>query len=684
MQKSRNVFALALVCSCALPGAVLADEASEKIVRDLIAAIDASPGWSSSAKSIRSEGSAVIVEGWTNAMDDGTVSATTGSLVLDGLAPESSGGFSARSITAKDQKVTSKFLTFDIPELTASDVAVPAWQALPFDPEKPVSSLTGYFRMAAGQAMSKLSIPSITGRSELPVAGVAGEDKPITSTFTYEGFTLEDMKAGKIRRQFVARVTAQTDMPAEAGGQQVISYENLETLDYDLNAVLHVLDPAEYKDGKSDGQWLPAVSKSTMGKMSATQGGKPIYTIDGMSMTGVKVRQPAMPIATAYDELFALAKTEDPNGILAGADALRSVIGFFAIDNIEVSGIAIGDPGMGSGKVASITLDKLDPDGLSRFAIEGIEGQGPGVAGSLKLIEVKDIGWPSIEAYANLMMLEALRSDDAVKNAQLIARAAETAPEVIPRIGSFKVAGVSFSWAGGEPITLDEYSGTSDGFFGNYPMSGDAVLKTLHVPVGILRLVPEVGQVLNALQYSDLTAHAGSRTDWDAATGRYASTTTLTVDQAGSLAFTYALGGLTEPKIKSMVATMIEKQGDPDPSTLMATYGDLSIAGVKLRFEDASLTKRLITFAAKMQGMDEATMVANAGAMLTLGLSQLKHPDFSAKTSAAVNAFLKDPKSFTLTVKPPQPVQILQLMGLNPNEPGKIIDMLGVSVSSND
>ncbi|MGE3830469.1 MAG: hypothetical protein AB7F76_05680 [Parvibaculaceae bacterium] len=680
MIRSR-IFALALLCSAALPGAALADEAGEKIVRDLIAAIDASPGWSSSAKSVRSEGSTIVVEGWTNAMEDGTVSATTGSLVFDGLAAQAGGGFSAKSVTAKDQKVTSKVITVDIPEITASDVAIPAWQASPFDPEKPVTSMIGYLRMASGQAVSKLSIPSLTGHSEIPMAG---KDKPIASTFTYNDFTIENMKAGKIGRQHVGKVTAQTDMPPDVGGPQVIAYENLETIDYDLSALLHVLDPAEYKDGKSDGQWLPATSKSTIGKMSATQGGKPIYTIDGMSFTGLKVRQPAKPIATAVDELVALSKKGgEPDPALLFA-ALRPLLTFFSIDNISVNGVSVGDPGVGSGKIASITLDKLDPDGLARFAIEGVEGQGPGVAAGLKLLEVNDIGWANLDAYANLMMLETMRSDDATKNAQLVAKAAETAPEAIPRVGSFKVAGVSFSWAGGEPITLDEYSGKLGGFFGNYPMAGEAVLNKLHVPAAILRLEPEIGQILDALQYSDFTAHAGGKSDWDASSGRYGSTTTLSVDQAGSLALSYDLGGLTEPKLKSMVATMIEKQGEPDPGTLMATYGDLSIAGVKFRFEDASLTKRLITFAAKMQGMDEATMVANAGAMLTLGLSQLKHPDFAAKTSAAVNAFLKDPKSFTLTIKPAQPVQVLQLMGVNPAEPGKIIDLLGVSVSAND
>ena len=50
-----------------------------------------------------------------------------------------------------------------------------------------------------------------------------------------------------------------------------------------------------------------------------------------------------------------------------------------------------------------------------------------------------------------------------------------------------------------------------------------------------------------------------------------------------------------------------------------------------------------------MQGMDEAAMVANAGAMMQLSLMQFKNRAFTNQVVGAVNTFLKDPKSLTIS-----------------------------------
>jgi hypothetical protein len=87
---------------------------------------------------------------------------------------------------------------------------------------------------------------------------------------------------------------------------------------------------------------------------------------------------------------------------------------------------------------------------------------------------------------------------------------------------------------------------------------------------------------------------------------------------------------------------------------------------------------------AKMQGMDEAAMVANAGAMMQIGLMQLKNQTFTDQVVGAVNAFLKDPKSFTVSFQPAAPVKVEQIMTLDPANPGAAVDVLGVSVTAND
>jgi|GEM_PF-1436057 len=123
---------------------------------------------------------------------------------------------------------------------------------------------------------------------------------------------------------------------------------------------------------------------------------------------------------------------------------------------------------------------------------------------------------------------------------------------------------------------------------------------------------------------------------------------------------------------------------DPDFTALMPELQNASFSGFTFRFEDNSITRKVLPMIASMQGMDEATMVANAGAVLQLGLMQLKNQAFTDQVVGAVNSFLKDPRSITVDVKPPAPIKVQELMMLNPATPGEAITKLGVSVTAND
>jgi hypothetical protein len=92
----------------------------------------------------------------------------------------------------------------------------------------------------------------------------------------------------------------------------------------------------------------------------------------------------------------------------------------------------------------------------------------------------------------------------------------------------------------------------------------------------------------------------------------------------------------------------------------------------------------VIPLVAQMQNMDEATMIANAGALVQLSLAELKNPALTQKAVEAINAYLKDPRSLTILAKPAQPITLQQIMALDPNNPGAAIDRLGVTISAND
>jgi hypothetical protein len=150
----------------------------------------------------------------------------------------------------------------------------------------------------------------------------------------------------------------------------------------------------------------------------------------------------------------------------------------------------------------------------------------------------------------------------------------------------------------------------------------------------------------------------------------------------GTLKLGLAVNGVPLELIQKLQETEAGKE--PDFTAFMPQIQGINFGRLLLRFEDNSITKKLLPMAAAMQGMDEKTLVANAGAMLQLGLAELKNPAFTEQVVKAVSAYLQDPKSITISLKPASPVQVQQLMAMDPANPGAAIDTLGISVTAND
>jgi len=236
----------------------------------------------------------------------------------------------------------------------------------------------------------------------------------------------------------------------------------------------------------------------------------------------------------------------------------------------------------------------------------------------------------------------------------------------------------------GQTITSDGYVSTWDGD----PATGAGTFSTkianVVIPEGAIAAIDPTGS-LKQIGYTDLV--------FDMEAG---GTVALEGENV-SMEFSFAYAGKDMGAVKVSVAASdiplavygefqkAQTMGkEPDFAALMPQLQNISLNHFNFRFEDASLTKRLLPMAAAMQGMDEATMVANAGAMLQMGLMQLNNQAFTDQVVGAVNAFLKDPKSITIALKPAAPVKVQQLMTLNPADPGAAINLLGVSVTAND
>lgn len=122
---------------------------------------------------------------------------------------------------------------------------------------------------------------------------------------------------------------------------------------------------------------------------------------------------------------------------------------------------------------------------------------------------------------------------------------------------------------------------------------------------------------------------------------------------------------------------------DPQLGTLMPLVQAITLKRAKLRFEDASLTGRIVAMMAETQGMDAQTFIDGTTEGLKASVAGFKDQKLAGEAISALSAFLANPKAITLSINPPQPVRVDQLMAAG-EDPTAIIKKLSVTVSAND
>lgn len=245
-------------------------------------------------------------------------------------------------------------------------------------------------------------------------------------------------------------------------------------------------------------------------------------------------------------------------------------------------------------------------------------------------------------------------------------------------------AGKMNAAAMGQKFTMDGYETTWDGD----PVTGAGKftmkVNNIAIPEQAVAMMDQTG-MLKQLGYGGLNFDFDSVGQMDIENGNIGLDFNFGVTgrDIGVVKFGIAAADVPIAVYAELQAAQ-ETGKQPDMSALMPQVQNISFSDFSLRFEDGSITKKILPMIAAMQGMDEKGLIAMAGPMLQMGLMQFQNQAFAEQTAAAVNDFLKDPKSLTIVAKPGTPVKVSDFMTMNPNAPGEIISRLGVSVSSND
>jgi hypothetical protein len=116
---------------------------------------------------------------------------------------------------------------------------------------------------------------------------------------------------------------------------------------------------------------------------------------------------------------------------------------------------------------------------------------------------------------------------------------------------------------------------------------------------------------------------------------------------------------------------------------MLGLMQQLTLHAASIRFDDDSLTKKVLDYLGKQQGMSGSDIANQAKAIVPFLTAQLNNPDLSAQITTAVNAFLDNPQNIEVAAAPTSPVPFALIMAGAMSNPLDLTKTLGVKVTAN-
>lgn len=205
---------------------------------------------------------------------------------------------------------------------------------------------------------------------------------------------------------------------------------------------------------------------------------------------------------------------------------------------------------------------------------------------------------------------------------------------------------------------------------------------------------PRTKATAQALGYEQISGTVQGEGSWNPQDGRLQiSKYDIAVDNAGKLGMTFDLGGYT-PEFLTTMQQLSKKMSEnqqpganrQEAAQIVNLMQALLLNGASIRFDDASITNKVLNFIAQQQGADPAQLREQTKTIIPflLASSPIKDEALKKNIADAVAKYLDDPKSLTIRANPatPQPFAILGALGQA--DPGSLPTALGMTVTANE
>ncbi|AQS41645.1 MAG: Hypothetical protein BHV28_09490 [Candidatus Tokpelaia hoelldobleri] len=151
----------------------------------------------------------------------------------------------------------------------------------------------------------------------------------------------------------------------------------------------------------------------------------------------------------------------------------------------------------------------------------------------------------------------------------------------------------------------------------------------------------------------------------------------ISARDTGTLTLNMKLGGFTRATIEKI------NNLEENNNAALALMQQLNFTNYSLRFEDHSLTNRVLDQAGKQQGLSREGVITGATQAVTQIASNLGEAKIGKKLAPEISAFLKNPKSLQISFSLSQPMPFLAIMMGAAASPADLLDQLNADIIAN-
>jgi hypothetical protein len=203
---------------------------------------------------------------------------------------------------------------------------------------------------------------------------------------------------------------------------------------------------------------------------------------------------------------------------------------------------------------------------------------------------------------------------------------------------------------------------------------------------------PQSKEVLDRMGYQTINGTVNVAGSWQPTDGRFdLAQYDIKVDNVGTFGMKFDIGGYTTEFLKKVQDLQKQMAAQPEGAdssaqglAMLGLMQELTFNAASIRWDDDSLTNKLLDFFAQSQGQKPADLANQVKAIVPFLMAQLNNPELANQVTQAVTAFLDNPKSFEITARPPSAVPFAVIVaGAMSDTPQELVKTLAVSVSAN-